>query len=238
MKTKQTPSHTLRILSAITAVVVASGCATTERTRITTPSGFLKDYSLLKRTKGDVAQLIYVNPRADWKRYDKILLEPVTIWRVPGSRLEDLPQNELDQLGGFFHSALREELRKDYELVQAPESGAMRLRVALTEAQKSNVAMDLVSSIIPIGVAASYGKKLATGTHAFVGKATAELEIRDARTGELLAAAVATRVGGKSFDAGKFSSWDDVREAAELWAARMRERLAEMRAGTLELEYR
>jgi hypothetical protein len=200
-------------------------------------SGFMDDYTLLKKTKGDVAQLFYINETTDWGRYTKALIEPVTIWRVPESRLENLPQNELDELGAFFHNALKTELAKDYEIVTEPSVGTLRVRVALTEADKSEVVLDVITSILPVGLATSYGQKLALGTHAFVGKATAEAEVRSAVTGELLAAAVSRRVGGKSFaDTGKFSSWDDVRQASTEWAVRSRENLQKAREGTLRYE--
>ncbi len=219
------------ILAVMLLAYLLAGCASTERARSVSTSGYLKDYSLLKKTKGDIAQLIYINEEADWARYDKIIIEPVTIWRVPGSKLEKLPQNELDELGRYFHAAIKTELEKDYEIVSRPSVGTLRFRSALTEAQKSQVFMDMVTSVVPIGLGASAAKRLATGTHSFVGKATVEAELRSAVTGELLAAGVATRVGGKTFDSGKLSSWSDVKAAADHWAQRMRRNLAKARAG-------
>ena len=215
-------------VTAMAMIVMLSACAT-ERARHVKPSGFLKDYSLLKKTEGDKAQLLYINEKVDWKKYDKIIIEPVTIWRVPGSKLEKAPQNELDMLGRYFYTAIRNELAKDYTIVDEPEVGAMRFRLALTEAQKSKVVLDIVSSVIPIGAVVSVGKRLATGTHSFVGKATVEAELSSATTGELLAGAVASRVGGKGYDAGMFSSWSDVKKSADHWAARLRESLAGLR---------
>lgn len=91
--------------------------------------------------------------------------------------------------------------------------------------------MDMITSVVPMGIGVSAAKKLATGTHLFVGKATVEAELRSAVTGELLAAGVATRVGRKTFDAGKFSSWGDVKAAANHWAKKLHERLADAKAG-------
>lgn len=223
------------ILIGALALSVA-GCASTERARKVTTAGFLNDYSLLKRTKGDVAQLLYINDTVDWAAYDKIILEPVTIWRVPGSQLEDVSQEELNDLGRYFWTAIRDELAKDYTIVQQPGPKTMRFRIALTEAEKSRVAMDMVSSVIPIGIGLSAAKKMATGTHAFVGKATIEAEFKDASTQEVLAAAVATRVGGKTIDSSKLKSWGDVHDAANAWAVRLRDHLAKARAGELVIE--
>lgn len=228
MLTRACGIHTILVVSAM---ALLSGCARTERAPSVRTSGFLKDYSLLRKVKGDRAHLLFVNNNVDWRRYDKIIIEPVSIWRVPGSKLEKLPENELNDLGRYFRAAIRKELAKDYKIVDEPSVGTMRFRLALTEARKSHVIMDMITSVLPIGLGASVAQKLATGTHSFVGKATVEMELKSATTGELLAAAVASRVGGKTFDAGKFSSWSDVKAAADHWAERLRVQLAKARAG-------
>ena len=114
----------------------------------------------------------------------------------------------------------------------------MRIRIALTETDKSNVGLNAVTTIVPIGLAVNYAKVLATGTGTFVGKAAAECEIRSATTDELLAAAVAARVGQKNLTPGKLGSWGDVKNAADTWAANLRERLTEARAKSLNIEYK
>jgi hypothetical protein len=52
-------------------------------------SGFFSDsYSLLQpRQEGQVA-MVYINPSAQWRQYNKILLEPIEFWdsRIPTSR--------------------------------------------------------------------------------------------------------------------------------------------------------
>jgi len=194
----------------------------------------MNDYSILKRTKGDKAQLLYVNYKTDWNQYNKIYIEPITVWQTAGSPLADVDKEEVDNLATFFYNALRDELAKDYTVVNAPGPNTLKIRLALTEAEKSVVALDIVSTVVPVGLGVSYAKDLATGTHAFVGKMAAEMEMRDAQTDELVAAAVAARVGEKLvFDKEQLGKWGDVKDASLQWAQRLRERLAQARAGTL-----
>ena len=60
---------------------VAAGCASTGKARKVKESGFqpAANYALMKKTKGDIAQLLYVNPKANFKQYTKIIVDPVTI---------------------------------------------------------------------------------------------------------------------------------------------------------------
>jgi len=218
---------------------VAAGCASTGKARKVKESGFqpAANYALMKKTKGDIAQLLYVNPKANFKQYTKIIVDPVTIWRVPGSKMAELPEDQLHQVGAFFHDTLSAELAKEFTIVTEPQPGTLRIRAALTEATKSQVALNMITTVVPIGLAISYAKDIATGTHTFVGKAAAEMELTDATTGELIAAGVAARVGEKTISSSKLSSWGDVKAAAEKWAENTRIKLAQARDGTLQIEF-
>jgi len=218
---------------------VAAGCASTGKARHVKESGFqpAANYALMKKTKGDIAQLLYINPKADWKKYDKVMVDPVTIWRVPGSKMADIPEDQLQQVGAFFHDTLTAELAKEFTIVTTPQPGTLRIRAALTEATKSQVALNMITTVVPIGLAVSFAKDLATGTPSFVGKAAAEMELTDATTGELIAAGVAARVGEKTIASSKLSSWGDVKAAAEKWSENTRIKLGQARAGTLQIQF-
>lgn len=216
-------------IGPILLVTVLVGCAATQQARDVETTGFLTNYAQLEPGGGEYALLVYVNPDTDFRRYDRILIDPVTLWRGSASRLDDVPEDELQGLADYLDASLRETLKQDYTLVRQPAPGVMRLRVAITEAEGASVAMDTVSTIIPQARLLSGAKKLATGTHAFVGSAGVEGELVDAVSGERLMAAVDRRVGGKRV-AGVTSTWDDVRGAFDFWSERVRTRLAELRA--------
>ena len=205
--------------------LIMVGCATQQARDVET-SGFLSDYSLLKAGGADEALLVYRKPNLSLRPYDKAILEPVTAWRTQDSQLADVSEEDLQELVSLLYAEVEPVLGKHFELVDEPGPGTLRFRLALTEAGESSVPLDLVSTIIPIGRVLSTAKMLATGTHGFVGSASVEAEVTDAQTGEVLAAAVDRRVGGKSLS-GVTSSWDDVRQSFEVWAERLGERLAE-----------
>jgi hypothetical protein len=225
--------------AALGAVVLLAGCVRTERARNVEPSGFLKeDYTLMRKTRAATAQLFYINETVDFNKYDKILLEPVTIWRVAGSKLSELPAEEAEELGRYLHAAVSERLGQSYKIVTTPSEGTMRFRFGISEASKSVVVLDIITSIVPPGIAINAAKRLGTGTHAFVGTAVVEGGIRDAVTGELLAAGMGARVGGKvAWDKSKYSSWGDVKAAFDTVAEDVDQTLAGLRDGTYTIEY-
>ena len=211
----------------VSLVALFVGCAQTYQARKVETSGFLGDYSMLREGEKGEAQLIYINPDADFAAYDKVMFDPVGVWCSVDSKV---PREELHNLATHLHNKVIAKLEEDYEIVQTQGPGVMRISVALTEAKKSKVGMNIITTILPQAYLMSGAKKLATGTHSFVGEASIEGKITDANTGERLAAMMDRRAGGKTLK-GSTKSWNDVDEAFQYWADRLSQRLRDMRAG-------
>ena len=219
------------LIGMLAVALGAIGCAATHQARSVQPSGFLGDYSQLRPGKEGEALLVYVRPGVDWKKYDNVWLEPVTVWGdVKTGFLQSVPKDEAQVLADYLDASLRNSLSKDYKLVDRAGPGTLRLRVAITEAEGSTVPLDLASTVVPQMRALSTVKRIATGTDAFVGKAGVEGEIEDSITDQRLVAAVDRQVGQKRLQ-GVTNTWDDVQGAFDYWSERVRARLAEFRAG-------
>ncbi|MEI7899925.1 MAG: DUF3313 domain-containing protein [bacterium] len=216
---------------ALAGTLLLSGCASTYQQRSVKGSGFLRDYSQLKDRGGDTAMLSYVDPKADFRAYNKIMLDPVCAYAAgKDSSMAKLSKEQQLLLLNYFDATLRNHLKKDYALVSQPGPGVLRVRVALTEATGSKVVLDTVSTVLPIGLALSSVKALATGEHLNVGTIGAECEGLDSLTNKRLFAAVDARVGRKitlKFD--KFSRWHAVEDACDFWAEQLHDRLIEKR---------
>lgn len=213
---------------------IAAGCAATKQARKTETSGFLGDYSKLKTggetENGDRALLYYFNPEAQWAKYDKILMNPVRVYASKESKINDLDREKLQALVDYFDASVRTSLATDYTFVDKPAADAIRLRIALTDAEGSKIVLDTMSNILPPALVIGALKTAFTGSSTGVGAAGVEVELQDSVTGERLAAMVDRRVGTKTFE-GKFDKWDDVKEAIDYWSQRLKERLADKRAG-------
>lgn len=192
------------------------------------PSGFLKDYSNLKKGEGEDPLLFYINPETDFSKYTKIFIKPIQVWKQSDDSLKDVSEEDLNMLSHLLYQSLKTELEKDYEIVGINGSDVMVLGVAITEAKGSNVALDTVTSIVPQARLLSKVKKLATGTEAFVGGAAIEAEIVDSVSGSRLMAMVDEKPGGKSIK-GSTNTWSDVEKAYQEWAQGLKNRLEKLR---------
>lgn len=218
---------------ALLLAALVCSCSTTYEARKVQPSGFLGDYSQLKKAGKDDPALLYVNVGAMSGQYSRVLIDPVRMYGPTNGALARLSKEDQQRLVDYLDASLRTYLSSNYTLVSEPGPGVMRLRMAITEAKGANVPMDVVSSVVPIGLAVSILKEMATGAHSAVGKAGLECEALDSVTGRRLFAFVDARVGRKvtgRFD--KFKKWRTVQDAFDFWAQQIAERLQKARAGT------
>lgn len=215
----------LLMMGILVMVGGIAGCAQTEQAKTVETSGFLGDYSILQPGKEGEALLVYKNPQADFSIYQAVYVEPAIVLMTKKSTV---PQEELNRLAGDLRAKVIWKLKEEFLVVPKLVPGALRIELALTEAEPSDVGMDIVSTVIPPAGMVSGAKGLATGTRAFVGRASVEARLTDGNTRTLLMAAADRRVGGRSLD-GSMDSWDDVQEAFEYWADKLAQRLHEWR---------
>ena len=212
--------RTWRVVLLLVAVAALAACASASR-----PAGEVKASSFLgsdahKLKPGGPGQpaWIYMNPKAEWASYDKMLLDPVTFWRDPKSDQEALSQHDKQMLADYFYAVIAKAMSKRLTMVNTPGPGVIRVKVAVTKADPSIVALDVVSTVLPQAIALSALKTAVTGKPAFVGEACIAVKVTDAGNGKLLAAYVSDRVGAKNLGKAEFSSWGDVEQAMRFWA--------------------
>ena len=218
-------------LIGITSLATLLGCAGTHRARNVEPSGFLKDYAQLQPGGDDEALLLFIDPKADFRRYTKIQMDPIRVYTgEEDSPLRTMSPEDLKKLLDYFDASIRTALGDHYTFVTKPGPDVMHFRIALTEARSARVPLDVISSVMPPAVAINMLKTVATGKGTGLGEASMEFEALDSLSNKRLAAAVDRRVGAKytgKFD--KFSKWRTPKAAFDYWSARLSERLVELR---------
>jgi len=205
---------------------------TTDKVKKAKNSGFLGDYSQLEKGQKTEAQLVYVNRAVYFKKYTKILFDPVAVFVIPKGDLTKIPPEELQACQNYLYATVRDKLQKDYEFVDQPGADVMRLRIAITDVKGARVLLNTVSTVMPVGLALSSVKKIATGSHSNVGSARVEMELQDSMTEERLAAGVDARAGKKITGKGdKFDKYAAVYDAYDYWAEKLQKRLSDLRQG-------
>ena len=189
-------------------------------------SGFLQDYSLLgKDDMMKKADKIYINKKAGWGKYDKVMLDDIVFMIADEAKFKGFEAKELADLADAFSKAIMMNLAGLYEFTDKPGPGVMRLRVALTNLNPNNPVTGTITTIIPVGILASGVKKGATGEHIGMGEVAFEGEILDSQSGEILAAVMDAESGKKYKVTKSVSKWGHTIDVFNKWAQRLRTRL-------------
>jgi hypothetical protein len=203
---------------AVVSLCLTAGCAG-QKMAVKNYSGFLGDYSKLQAgPEGGVDQR-YIKEGVDFKKYNKIMLDQVRFYFNNDAADKGIDADEMKQLADTFHRAVIDALGGAYPLAARPGPDVMRLRVAITDIELPNRALNTITTVVPAGLAISTIKSGITGKGSFVGEISMEFEVLDSKTNQVIAAGVDRRSGGKVDSMSKFGTAE---EAFKFWAQRLR----------------
>jgi len=240
MLLRNTRCRSATLLVAALLSVLTGGCAKTvsEQSAVVkqveggdaAAGGFFgTDVSLLQPGQEGQAAMVYINPNAQWRQYNKIMLEPVEFWDSASSTVSPTDQHTLT---AYTYSKLKEDLQKGITLVDQGGPGVLVLQVALVNASAATPGLRSVSVVIPQLRVINMAQSLATGSYAFVGSAEAMMKATGAVNGQLLAAAIDKRAGGLAMSAAAQWKWDDAENAINYWAEKIDSRLLQLQGRT------
>lgn len=221
----------LRLIPVGVVAALVAACAPTKQISDVKPMGsFLPDPSLLQSGKDGQAALVYLNPNANWPSYNKMMLQPVTIWLGDKSSLSDIPPERRQKFADALFGELYNAASTRCTMVDAPATGAINVRFAIMDAEASNPTLNTISTYVPQARLLSTlgGYAFNSGAGVFTGSATIEAYATDATTGELLWQAVDKRAGANAIGSDTFNSWADVDNAFKAWAKQFGVRMTDL----------
>src|SRR5262245_33218656 len=221
-----------RTMLSVCLSVSLSACSVTQQAPIKASAGGsgLVDYSMLKPGAPGQADLRYINHAAQWTRYRKILIEPVTYWAAHGDT--KVPPADQRALCNYFQQTLQQQFSKDFSLVSQDGPGVMVLAVALIDAEAATPVLRSISMLVPQARVLATLKYLATGSYPFVGGAQVAAQLSDSETGTVLGEWVDRRIGGGSVATAAQWQWGDAENAITQWSTTAATKVAAWTSGS------
>ncbi len=206
----------LGFLATAGAALTLSSCATGGRS----PSGFLSNYAQLDGGQGtENAVSSYLKPGADFKKYDSVMIDPVTtVIAAP-----DVDPAVSAQLAAYLDSSLRNQLGKDLRVVGTAGPTTLRIRTALTDVAEGQASGKPVTTVHASPQVTLSGNLSSDAIASLVSKIALEGEVVDSATGERLSALTDQRLGAKREATAK-TSWEAVKSGVNQAVIRLRER--------------
>ncbi len=231
-------------------LLLLSGCATTDgKTKEAGGakfSGFLSDYSKLQPVAENSRAMRYMNPQADFKKYNKLLLERIMVVLKDDAEYKAIDPDQLKALTDYFREAIVRELGDAYPLTNETGPDVLRIRIAITNLVPTKAGMSFVTLAVPFATIPDLASGAVTeggaGSAPYLGHTSVEGEALDSVTLEQMYAYVEDRYPKKydvdmSEGAGKaitkgygqyfksYKAWAYTQEAFDYWAKRLRDRL-------------
>lgn len=206
-------SATLLVLT----LLGSSGCMHYDRPP---PTGFLQNYDALR--PAPYKKGLYIATRTDrtLADYTKFIVDPVVLNYHAEAKGRNADQTKVDQLANSFRNGVIESLSKDYEVVEQPGPGVMRIRPAITDMIASNRLLNI--------------HWLTKATGLGLGGAALEAEFVDAQDGEVIVAVVATNRGNPFDWLGGLVEWKYTEDVLNEWSQLLKVRLDAYHGGEVD----
>jgi len=190
------------------------------------PSGFLTNYKQMDAGYGTADAISsYVKPGASLKKYDRVIIEPVTTV-VAATGISPAVTN---QVAAYLSDALHSQLGSEMKIVSVAGPTTLRVRAALTDVIEDRSAGHAVTTV-QTGARAKLSGNLGSAAVAnFVSNVSFEGEILDSVSGERLYALSDHRLASKRA-ATPTTPWTSIRDNVNQRAARLNARVKELRA--------
>ena len=202
------------LIAVFSVLVLGSGCTGTGTVK---PSGFLADYKRLRPDPEIEGVKWWAKPGVDWKKYTKILIDPVQI-KISLEKSEyEIERKEMNEMGVRLRRACIQALKERYPVVERGAPGALRIRAALTHLKPVRTEVNVISTAVlmwPMDF----------------GGAAVEAQFLDA-SGNTLLAEIWAAASGSPLEIHKvWNRWEQVEAAFEYWARLIRESLDQAQA--------
>jgi Protein of unknown function (DUF3313) len=181
-------STVARGLGTLSICAIAAGCATV------TPVPYSEMASsayLAPNTSDSSGHVPYrYSTAADWRAYNKTILEPVVIYRGKDHQFGDIADKDKAALAAYMQNSFADRLRGRFALVNVRGPNTLRVRLTLTGAVTNTPVLGTLSRFDLAGAVYNGVQAARDGEGMMTGSVVYSVEIFDASSSRLLSAYV------------------------------------------------
>ena len=189
------------------------------------PPASLQSSKMMSQDKPGGESWTYAQPASVFTKYRTVIVEPASVYLGPDAQFDDIDQADRVKFADMMTEELRSELAKSFQAPAAPQADTMRIKLTILGAQKTKGGVATATRVTPLGFATSAVKSALGKKGTFTGSVLFAVELSDARTNELLLAAVRRRTPDPLDIPATLSTTDTVKAVARGFAETARKRL-------------
>ncbi|MFL6734178.1 MAG: DUF3313 domain-containing protein [Sphingomicrobium sp.] len=167
----------------------------------------------------------YAQPASVFTKYRTVIVDPTTVYQGPDAQFDGVDPADRQKYAVIISDELRSEIAKSFPTPARPQADTLRLRVTILGATKTKGGIATATRVTPMGFGISALKSALGKTGTFTGSLLYAVELHDARTNELLLAAVRRRTPDPLDVPATLSQTETVKAVAREFADGARKRL-------------
>ena len=212
------------LLSASALLIAAPAVA---QTRDHAPVA-LQSAKRMAQDKPGTESWTYAQPVAVFQKYRTLIVDPTVVYNGADAQFDEIEYADRTKFADIITQELRSELAKSFPAPAKAQADTMRLRVTMLGAEKTIGGLATATRVTPFGFATSALKSALGKTGTMTGSVLYAVELFDARTNELLLAAVRRRTPDPLDVPATLSTTDTVKAVAREFADGARKRLEDL----------
>lgn len=208
---------------AIPALLLAAAPAmaqTKDHAPVALPSA-----GLMSQDKPGTESWTYAQPTSVFTKYRTVIVDPTTVYQGPDAQFDGVDPADRNNYAAIITGELRNEIAKTFPSPARPQADTLRLRVTILGATKTKGGLATATRVTPVGFGLSALKSALGKTGTLTGSLLYAVELYDARTNELLLAAVRRRTPDPLDVPATISQTETVKAVAREFADGARKRL-------------
>lgn len=174
----------------------------------------------------------YAQPTTVFTKYRTVIVEDAQVYQGPDAQFEGVDPADRAKFAEIMTQELRSELAKSFPTPANAQPDTLRVRLTILGAKKTKGGLATATRVTPIGFATSALKSAVGKKGSFTGSVLYAVELYDARTNELLLAAVRRRTPDPLDVPATLSTTDTVKSVAREFGEGARKRLEQLTGAT------
>ena len=218
----------LYVLPAIALIAaVPANAQTKDHAPVALPSA-----QLMAQDKPGTESWTYAQDRSVFTKYRTVMVDPATVYQGPDAQFDNVDPADRAKAAAVITDALRQELAKTFPSPARAQADTLRLRVTILGATKTKGGIATATRVTPVGFGLSALKSALGKPGTLTGSVLYAVELYDARTNELLLAAVRRRTPDPLDVPATISQDETIKAVAREFADGARKRLEDLTGAT------
>jgi hypothetical protein len=209
---------------ALPAIVLLAAVPVSAQTKDHAPVA-LKSSNKMTQDKAGAESWTYVQPREVFTKYRSVIVDPTVVYQGPDAQFDGIDSADRYKAASVITEELRQELAKTFPSPAKPQADTLRIKVTILGATKTKGGIATATRVTPVGFGLSALKSALGKPGTFTGSVLFAVELHDARTNELLLAAVRRRTPDPLDVPATISQDETIKSVAREFADGARKRL-------------